>query len=116
MRTPCSKACPLPPPPPPRLSRAPPPPDEALLACCCDGPNPGVIAPRPPFCPRGAKPLVCDELPLLFNDSRSVLDVEFVPDPGASWLSGLSIDADDPPMNMSVSTRAIWRASPYLIR
>ena len=37
-----------------------------------------------------------------------------VPDPGAIWLSALSSRLEDePPMNMSVSTRAIWRASPY---
>src|ERR1700750_1152867 len=50
-----------------------------------------------------------------FRDRRS--DVAEVPDPGAIWLLAESSDAeDDPPMNISVRTRAIWRASPYFTR
>jgi hypothetical protein len=54
-------------------------------------------------------------LPLI--DRRSVLDVAKVPEPGAIWLLAESSEAeDDPPINISVSTRAIWRASPYFTR
>src|ERR1700761_8169295 len=51
---------------------------------------------------------------LLLSERRSpTLDA---PEPGAIWLSALSSKlVDDPPPNMSVSTRAICFASPYLI-
>src|ERR1700761_8729933 len=50
---------------------------------------------------------------LLLKDRRSAALAD-VPDPGATWLSGLSSRLlDDPPPNMSVRTRAICFASPY---
>ena len=72
----------------------------------------GVPAP-----PRVAESVRGGEL-LVFSDRRSALDVMDVPDPGAIWLSALSsrFDEPEPPRNMSVSTRAIWRASPYFTR
>ena len=67
--------------------------------------------------PRPAKLFVVPGL-LALSDRRSALDVVDVPDPGATWLSALSSrpDEPEPPRNMSVSTRAIWRASPYFTR
>src|SRR5690242_16825838 len=74
-------------PPKPRLATRP------LFACC--GP------PAPP---------ACDELPA---DNRSMLELEDDPDPGASSFDAVSRPPPALPMNMSFSTRAIWRASPY---
>src|SRR5712671_7914770 len=76
----------------------------------------GVCAPKPgaplvlvPDGMREPKPFDdVDDGELLFKERRSVLAVAYVPDPGAIWLSGLSSrPEDDPPMNISVSTRAI---------
>src|SRR5689334_2894007 len=56
---------------------------------------------------------------LLFRERRSLAEA-YKPEPGAIWPSGLSSRlppwGDDPPLNMSFSTRAIWRASPYFTR
>src|SRR6516165_2631663 len=68
--------------------------------------------PRPP--PDGD----ADAVLVLLKESRSLAE-PYMPDPGAIWFSGLSRrlpDDDDPPPNISVSTRAIWRASPCLTR
>src|ERR1700738_2225472 len=116
IRTSCSTGWPL-----PELeerplsSGAPAPPAPAVGA-------PADCAPKPipvPDAPRAPKPVDVDgddgELPL--SDRRSPLEVVEGPDPGAIWLSALSSrPEDEPPMNMSVSTRAIWRASPYFTR
>src|ERR1700730_1513392 len=73
--------------------------------------------PPPPVPERDPKTLDAEPPLLLLSDSRSPLDVADKPDPGAIWLLALSNEAeDDPPMNISVSTRAIWRASPYFTR
>src|ERR1700730_10275357 len=83
-------------------------------------PDPPKPDPPPPPVPERDPNTLDDEPPpplLLFSDSRSPLDVEDKPDPGAIWLLALSNEAEDePPMNISVSTRAIWRASPYFTR
>jgi hypothetical protein len=77
-------------------------------------PNPGVLPVPDP--PRAPNPFVVDDA-LPFWERRSPLEVAEAPDPGAIWLSALSSEPEDePPMNMSVSTRAIWRASPYFTR
>src|SRR5262245_27749354 len=60
-----------------------------------------------------AKPLGCDELPAA--DNRSMLEFVVEPDPGANSFDDVSA-APELPTNMSFSTRAIWRASPYLTR
>src|SRR5258706_11304144 len=81
-------------------------------------PKPDVPLVLVPDCMREPKPFDdVDDEELLFEESRSALAVAYVPDPGAIWLSALSSrPEDDPPMNISVSTRAIWRASPYFTR
>src|ERR1700737_4524017 len=87
-------------------------PADAAVICA---PKPDVPFVLVPDCGREPQPLD-DEL-LLFRERRSLLAVADVPDPGASWFSALSSrPEDDPPMNISVSTRAIWRASPYFTR
>ena len=74
-------------------------------------------ADEPAVPPRPAKLFVVPGL-LALSDRRSALDVVVELDPGATWFSALSSrpDAPWPPRNMSVRTRAIWRASPYLTR
>src|SRR5258708_14428589 len=76
------------------------------------------LAPMPvPVAERDPKPVDDEPLLLLFRGSRSSLYAEEKPDPAAIWPLAESSEAeDDPPMNMSVSTRAIWRASPYFTR
>src|SRR5689334_12762348 len=78
-------------PPKPRLATSP------LLACCWP-----------------AKPPDGDAVPAA--DSRSMLELDDAPEPGARSFDAASSPLPELPMNMSVSTRAIWRASPYLIR
>src|SRR5438552_18597705 len=78
-------------PPKPRLATRP------LLACCWL-----------------AKPPDCDELPLA--DSRSMLELVAAPEPGAKSFDAVSSALPELPINISVKTRAIWRASPYLMR
>src|SRR5579864_8605461 len=98
-------------------------PDEPRASALCDA-SVGVgggVPPKPRLATRPllvccwplAKPLVpdCDELPLA--DSRSMLELADVPEPGASSSDAVS-DAPELPMNMSVRTFAICRASPYL--
>src|SRR5512136_1552326 len=110
IRTPCRTG--LPPPPAVGASKEALP--EVVLAADCMAPKPdGLLVPIP-LCERGPKVLDDDPLLLPFRDRRSALDVDDVPDPGAIWLPAVSSEAaDDPPTNISVSTRAIWRASPY---
>src|SRR6266404_422386 len=79
-------------------------------------PKAGVAVELVPVGERGAKPFEDEPLLLPFRDRRSALDA-YVPEPGAIWLLAASSEAeDDAPMNISVSTRAIWRASPYFTR
>src|ERR1700681_2480486 len=114
IRTPCSSG--WPPVPALRLSGDPVPDVFAAAdaAAVCP-PKPDVPFVLVPDCEREPKPLD-DEL-LLFWERRSLLAVAEVPDPGASWFSALSSrPEDDPPMNISVSTRAISRPSPYFTR
>src|ERR1700731_120842 len=108
IRTPCRTGLPPPLPapalPPSRDPRLPP-----LVPGCCVAPKPDAPPVLPPM-ERDPKPL--DDEPLLllppFRDRRSALDVDEVPDPGAIWLLAESSEAEeDPPMNMSVSRRAI---------
>src|SRR3984957_8809427 len=121
IRTSCKTGWPLPEPD-ERPSRDPVPPAPPPGAVVCP-PNPDVpLLPDPPCEPNPFVVEVEDALPfsetLPFCERRSPpLEVEDAPDPGAIWLSALSSNPEDePPMNMSVSTRAIWRASPYFTR
>src|ERR1700756_5118816 len=84
----------------------------------CNAPKPEV----PPVedVPREEKLLPDAELEdelFAFSDRRAAaLELELRPEPGASWLSELSSEEDEPPMNMSTRIFAIWRASPYFTR
>ena len=49
---------------------------------------------------------------LVLNDNRSATEAAEPPDPGAIWLSALSIEDEELPMNMSLSTLASCFASP----
>src|SRR5580704_4014053 len=115
IRTSCNSGWLLPEPAPWPLSSAPFPPVPA--ACVPEHP----VVPDAPRAPKPElefepKPFVV-AVALGLSDRRSPLDVADVPDPGAIWLSVLSGRLEDePPMNMSVNTRAIWRASPYFTR
>src|SRR5580700_8863812 len=80
-------------PPKPRLATRP------LLPCCW---------------PWLAKPPDCDVVPAA--DSRSMLELDDAPEPGASSFDDASSPLPELPVNMSFNTRAIWRASPYLTR
>jgi hypothetical protein len=87
---------------------------EPFADVVCEAPKPDAPFMLPPVDERDPKPFDVEPLLLPFIDRRSGLDVAEVPDPGASWLLAASSEPeDDPPMNISVSTRAIWRASPY---
>src|SRR5258708_25599385 len=87
---------------------------EAFAAGVGAAPKPDVPLVPVPVAERDPKPVDDEPLLLLFRDSRSALDAEEKPDPGAIWPLAESSEAeDDPPMNISVRTRAIWRASPY---
>ena len=80
--------------------------DDALEDCIPD---------RPPApCSRldVVAPPLADPAALVLKDSRSATDVVVPSEPGAAWLSVLSVDEELAPPNMSVSTFASWRASP----
>src|ERR1700722_8957212 len=99
---------PAPPLPPSRDPRLPP----FAPPCCADPPPvlpPEERDPKPLPKPLDDEPLLLLPLLLLpFRDRRSALDVDAEPDPGAIWLLAESSEAEeDPPMNISVSTRAI---------
>src|SRR5665213_4387767 len=113
IRTPCRTGLPAP----PAVGASSAPLPEEVVAADCRVPNPDEPFVPVPLCGRGPKPLDDEPLLLPLSDSRSALDVDDVPDPGAIWLPAVSREADDdPPTNISVSTRAIWRASPYFTR
>ncbi|MGQ7496168.1 hypothetical protein ACTGY1_10430, partial [Streptococcus suis] len=71
---------------------------------------------RPPLLPPPEVVPLAPVLEKLPTESRSPpLDEVVAPEPGANWLLWESSeDALDPPLNMSFSTRASWRASPNL--
>src|SRR5260370_33749947 len=80
----------------------------AFAPAGCVAPKPGAPPVLLPPMERDTKPFDDEPLLLPFRDRRSVLDVDDEPDPGASWLLAASSEVEeDPPMNMSVSTRAI---------
>ena len=85
------------------------PPPEALAGVACDVPKPDVPFGAVPADEREPNAFDGGEPLLLIKDRRSAgLDVDERPDPGAIWLLAVSIEADDdPPMNISVNTRAI---------
>src|ERR1700755_2165779 len=119
IRTSCSSGWLLPELAPRPLSSAPLPPAPAPPAPGRAPVPDALSAPKPEFEPEPEpepKPfVVADAFGL--SDRRSALDVADVPDPGAIWLSALSSRLEEElPMNMSVHTRAIWRASPYFTR
>ena len=78
---------------------------------CCSAPNPEVPLPVEDALLEPKPLLDPDDEPeelLEFNESRSAaLELELRPDPGASWLSALSSEEPEPPMNISVRTFAI---------
>src|SRR5882724_11448508 len=129
IRTPCNTGRPTPPPlplPEPRPSSDA---ELAPAAAAVVAPEEPVPAPNPdpepdpnpdpvPFPEelRGPNPPEDEDGFLVFRVGRS-LAIPYAPDPGASWFSALSsrLPPEDPP-NISVSTRAIWRASPYFTR
>ncbi|OIQ70274.1 hypothetical protein GALL_481150 [mine drainage metagenome] len=121
IRTPCINGCP-PPEPLPLLSG-----DPAFApagVAVAFAPKPVLLAdpgrePKPPDDEDELEPKPPDDEDglLLFRESRS-LALADEPEPGAIWLSALSSrpPEEEPPPNISVSTRAIWRASPYFTR
>src|SRR5258708_13434219 len=76
------------------------------------------LAPMPvPVAERDPKPLDDEPLLLLFRDSRSALDAEEKPDPGAIWPLAESSEAEhDPPITMSARTAALCRHPPNFTR
>src|SRR4051794_41701969 len=104
------------------------PPDEAPCASRLEPELAGALAaagaaepPKPRLATRPlsacdwlAKPPCCDELALA--DKRSMLELVDAPEPGARSLEAASNPLPELPMNMSLRTLAIWRASPYLMR
>src|SRR5689334_17387815 len=123
MRTPSSTP-PIPPAPPrPPIDGAAPELSNRLAPCGAAleaAPYPACVASLPPVLLPAVRafpdpPDVCPDCPADRRLSADPLELDDRPDPGAIWPESLSSVPDDPPPapKISLSARAICRASPY---